>query len=107
MEGKRKYSLGFTAFLQAAGLTTYCSLVALLLWQGNRWFGKVPGYFGPLLFLILFSTSALICALITLYQPFVLWQKKQTDQALKLIVYTTGWLFFFTVIILILLLSIR
>ncbi len=98
---KNRYSLGLIAFLQAAGLIAYCSLVAVLFWQGNRLFGKVPNYLGPMLFLVLFSTSALICAIITLYYPFVLfWQKKQTDKALRLIVYTAGWLIAFTLLIL-------
>lgn len=105
---KNKYSLGLIAFLQAAGLIGYCSLVALLISQGNRLFGKVPNYLGPLLFLVLFSTSALICAIITLYYPFILfWQKKQTNQALKVIVYTVGWLIMFIFLILISLLIIH
>jgi hypothetical protein len=105
---KNKYSLGFVAFLQAAGLIAYCGLVAILFWQGNQLFGKVPSYLGPLLFLVLFTTSALICAIIVLYYPFILfWQKKQSDKALKVIIYTAGWLIVFTFLILTALFVIR
>lgn len=103
MSPKKNYSLTLIAFFQALGLMIYCGLVAVLMWQGNRLFGKVPEYFGPLLFLMLFSTSALICALITLYRPFLLWQEKKTDQALKLVIYTAGWLLMLTIIVLLLL----
>jgi hypothetical protein len=107
MKRKKRYSLGFIAFFQALSLILYCSLIALLFWQGNQWFGKLPNYFGPLLFLVLFSTSALICAVITLSYPFILWQKKQLGQAVRLIIYTSGWLIFFTLLLLILIVLFR
>lgn len=107
MQSKRKYSLGFVAFLQALGLILYCSLVALLMWRGNQLFGHVPSYFGPLLFLILFSTSALVCAIITLGYPFILWQQKKTIQAIKLIICTAIWLTCFTLLLLTLIFLLR
>src|SRR3989344_6608001 len=94
---KRNFSLEFIAFLQASGLLAYCSLVAVVLWNGNRWFGNVAGYLAPLLALVLFTTSALISALLTLgYPALLLWQKKQPARALKLAAYTAGWLALFT-----------
>ena len=95
-------------FFQAVGLTLYCSLVSILFWQGNKLFGNVPNYFGPFLFLIIFTTSALISALITLGYPFLLfWEKKQTKEALKLVGYTAGWLVLIAVLILGILLVVR
>lgn len=89
-------------FLQALGLTIYCGLVSLIFWQGNRLFGNVPNYLGPLLFLIIFTTSALVSALITLGYPFLLfWEKKQTKEALKLVGYTACWLLLIAAILLI------
>ncbi len=108
MEKNKNFSLGLISLLQAFALTSYCSLIALLFWRGNKWFGKAPNYLGPLLFLILFSTSALICALLTLgYPAILLWQKKQTNQAIKLVIYTTGWLFLFTLLIIVFILTTR
>jgi len=108
MKHKIKFSLGFIAFFQALGLMTYCSLVALLIWRGNELFGRMPSYLGPLVGLILFSTSALVCALITLGYPFVIfWIKKKPLEGLKLVIYTTEWLIFFTVFVLTLLILTR
>ena len=45
---KEKHSLGFIAFLQAAGLVTYCSLIATLMFNGSRFFPKVTNFTGPL-----------------------------------------------------------
>lgn len=90
---KRKYPLGVIGFFQALGLVGYCSLIALFISQANKWFGKAPNYFGPLLFLMLFTTSALISALIVGAYPFILYfNKRQTKQAIKLVFYTAGWL---------------
>jgi len=95
---KEKTSLGLISFLQALGLAVYCSLVALLFWRGNELFGKVPNYWGPVLFLIIFTTSALISALLVLGYPFYLWQKKETKKAIRLVGYTTAWLVGFTLL---------
>ena len=89
-------------FLQALGLMAYCSLVGILFWKGNEIFGKVPNYWGPFLFLIIFTTSALVSALITLGYPVKLFfDEKRTDQALKLIFYTACWLVFFAVLLMV------
>jgi hypothetical protein len=91
-EKKEKWSLGFIGFLQAFGLLLYCSLISVLLWNGNKWFGRVPTFTGPLLFLTLFSTSVLVCGLMVGAYPFLLfWEKKKTKEAVKLLVYTTFW----------------
>jgi len=91
-----KLSLGLIGFLQAVGLTAYCSLVGILFLHGNKLFGRKPGFMAPVLFLTVFCTSALISALITLGYPIILiWKKKQTIEALKLVTYTAGWLIVF------------
>jgi len=98
---KRRYSLEFIAFFQALGLVAYCSLVALLIWQGNNWFGKVPNYFGPFLFLTLFTTSALISGIIVGAYPFILYfNKKKTQETIRLVLYTASWLLIFVLAIL-------
>ena len=96
-------NLCLQGFYQALGVVTYCSLVGVLFWKGNQWFGKVPNYLGPLMFLVLFVVSALICALIVFYKPYLLFMEKnnKTD-AVNLIVSTTGWLFLFLLLIMLL-----
>jgi hypothetical protein len=59
-------------------------------------------YFGPLIMLTIFTVSALICALIALSFPFVLWQKGKTKDALKVISYTALWLVSFVIVFLLL-----
>jgi len=97
---KKKFSLGFIAFLQATGLVVYCGLVGLLFWQGDKWVGVPFTFLGPAMFLVLFVASALISALLVLSYPFILfWEKKQTAKALRLVAYTTAWLILYTSLI--------
>lgn len=97
-------ALRYMGFIQAFSLVFYCGLIALLLNNGNKLFGRVPGYLGPLLFLTLFATSALVCGLITLYFPFILfYYKKQTLEAVNLVFYTARWLVLFVLITIVLL----
>lgn len=103
---KEKFSLGFIAFLQALGLVVYCSLVGLLIWQGENIFGPPYTFLGPAMFLVLFVASALISALLILGYPFILfWEKKELVKALKLVVFTIGWLLFFVLLIFLTLLT--
>ncbi|MDO8487831.1 MAG: hypothetical protein Q7S31_00755 [bacterium] len=70
------------SFVQALGLTVYVSLVAVLIWQGNNWFGQLDTLLGPMLFLSLFVFSAAVCGLIFGGYPFwLVWEKKQTKKA--------------------------
>lgn len=96
---EKKFSLGFIAFLQALGLVFYCLLIGIIFWQGETWFGPIFSFVGPALFLVLFVASAIISALLVLGYPFILfWEKKKTFEALKLVIYTTAWLAFFTLL---------
>ncbi len=99
---KQKQNLVKIAFFQALGLATYCSLIGLLLAYGNNIFGKVPNFFGPLLMLMLLSTSVLICGLIALYYPIILiFKKKKPLMAIRLIAHMVFWLIVFILLILI------
>lgn len=105
---KRKCSLGAIGFLQALGLAAYCSLIAFFMFNANKWFGKVDTYFAPFLFLILFTTSALISAIITLGRPFVLYfGESKKIEAIKLVIYTAAWLVVFAIITILLLILLK
>jgi len=98
---KYRPTLLFIAFLQALGVTLYCGLVGLLILNGNHLFGPQINLLGPTLFLLLFITSAVICSLIFLGYPFLLfWEQKQTKKALVLVALSTFWLAFFIFFIL-------
>jgi len=88
------------ALLQALALFIYCSIVGLIFWKGNTWFGTVPNYWGPLLFLILFSTSALVCAICVLgYPVYLFWVKDKKEKAIQIVVYTAAWLIFILILL--------
>jgi hypothetical protein len=96
---KDRTSLCLISFFQAFSLALYCSLVAIMFWKGNNLFGNDSNYWGPVLFLIIFATSALISALLVLGYPlYLIWQKKQIGKALRLIGYTTCWLIGFVLL---------
>lgn len=86
--------------IQAAAVSFYCSLVGFLMWNGNKIFGGGPNYFGPVAFLLLFSTSALICGLMVFYQPYQLFFSNKKKEALDLVLYTAVFLFLFFLIFL-------
>ena len=85
-------------FLQALGITFYCSLIGLILWQGSNIFPKVNAYFGPVMFLILFSLSALICGLMVFGKPYQLFFAGKKKEAINVVISTSVWLFLFLVI---------
>lgn len=85
-------------FLQAGGVSLYCSLVGFLMWNADKMFGNKPNYFGPVAFLLLFSTSALICALLVFYQPYQLFFANKKKEALDLVLFTALFLFLFFLI---------
>lgn len=89
-----------TAFLQALGVVLYCSLISLIFWQGQNWFGRVPNFFGPFLMLIILSTSALVCGLLIFTYPVKLYlQTKKVNRPIKLVLLTAAWLAGFSIII--------
>lgn len=91
-------------FLQALGVTLYCSFVGVLFWKGNEFFGRPDQYVGPVMFLVLFIASAMICALIVFYQPYLLFFGGKKKDAVDTVVNTAAWLFIAFVLFLILVL---
>jgi hypothetical protein len=77
----------------------YCSLVGLIFWRGDKWVGN-PGYAGPVMVLILFVVSALICALIVFYKPYNLFFLGKKGDAIDLVLSTTSWLFVILILLL-------
>ena len=91
------------SFLQATGLVLYCSVVGILFWKGAVLFPKINQYLGPFLMLVIFVSSALICGLIVFAYPVKRYfiTKKFTD-SLKIVAYTSMWMFFYIVFFLLL-----
>lgn len=88
-----KLSPNLLGFLQAVGVTLYCSFVGVLFWKGNEFFGKPDQYVGPVMFLVLFIASAMICALLVFYKPYLMFFGGKKKEALGVVVNTATWLF--------------
>lgn len=88
-----RFSSSLVGFLQALGVVLYCSFIGVIFWKGNEIFGKPDRYVGPVAFLLLFIASAMICALVVFYQPYLLFFDGKKKEALNIIVNTAAWLF--------------
>lgn len=87
-------------FLQALGLVTYISVVALVIQNAMKWFGPFNNFTGPIISLTLLSVSVLICGFISLGYPIKLFFiKKEYQKALKIVGFTTLFLGIFLVLL--------
>lgn len=82
-------------FIQALSVAGYCFLVGIIFWLGPKFFPKANPYFGPVMVLILFSTSVLICGLLVFYRPYRLFFEGKKKEAIDVVVSTSLWLFVF------------
>ena len=90
----------FISFLQGLGLSIYISLVGVIFWNGDEWFGKADNYLGPVLVLTLLVASALICGALALGYPlYIALEKKKLQEAIKIVIYTTLWVVIFFAIV--------
>lgn len=87
------------SFLCSVGLTIYIAVVAWLLQNGEKLFGKFSDLWGPILFLLLFVFSALVSSLLVLGYPIWLYLEKEKKAAIKLLFYNLGWIFIALIII--------
>lgn len=95
----QKLNLTLTSFLNALGIAIYIVGVALLMQNGEKIFGKMDNLFGPVAFLLLFIVSAAITGALALGKPALLYFNNQKKEAIKLFLYTIGWIFLMTVIV--------
>ena len=88
---KPKISIEKLGLLQALGVVAYCTLIGLFIWSGGGLFGLMAPL-APILMLILFSFSVLVCGLLVFYHPYQLFFDGKKKEAADLVLYTTGWL---------------
>lgn len=86
--------------IQALLLGIYITLVGLFIWNANHILGPINNFSGPILFLLLFSTSALICGLIVFYKPYKLFMNGKKTEALRVVIATTVGLFIMLLLVL-------
>ena len=87
------------SFLSAVGVVVYVFLVAGIMLYGEKIFGKMQNFLGPVIFLLLFVFSALITGLLVLGRPVWLYLEKERQAAVKLLLSTTGWLLVIMIVI--------
>lgn len=79
--------------LQALGVTLYCSLIGLVLFNGEKLFGQMNSLIGPITFLLMFSVSAMICGLMVFYKPYQLFLDDKKEKAASVVLSTVAYLF--------------
>lgn len=79
--------------LQAVGVTFYISLVSIVMNNAEKIFGKMNNVIGPVTFLTMFATSALVCGLLVFKKPYELFFDGKKKEAISVVVYTAVSLF--------------
>lgn len=88
-----------TSLFNALATAVYITLVALLMFNGDRIFGSDDNsVITPISVLLLFVVSAGITASFVLLKPVMTYLDGQKKEAVMLLTYTLAWLFFFTII---------
>lgn len=90
MENKKiiKWSL-----INSLGVLVYVSLIATTFQNGEKVFGEMKNFVGPIAFLLLFVFSALVTGLLVLGRPVYLFLDGFKKEAVKMLIYTVGWMF--------------
>jgi hypothetical protein len=94
LKNLNKYPESKIGLVQAISVSLYCGLIGLIMFKGSDIFGSTPNYLGPVMFLLLFCASALICGFLTMAYPLVLFFDDKI-KALKVVLFTILWLFLF------------
>jgi len=77
----------------------YVVFIAWTMSNGEKLFGKMDNFWGPVAFLMLFVFSALMTGSLVLGWPIYLYLNDKKEEAIKLLFYNIGWLFIITVIV--------
>jgi hypothetical protein len=89
----------FHAVGHAILVLLYTSGVAWILFNGQRIFGRVTSFWGPLAVLMLFVVSATIVGSLVLGRLILLYLDGKKNEALRFFDYTVGWLATFTLVV--------
>lgn len=88
------------AFLFALGEGVYITLVALLMFGIQKWFGAKPDpvIIAPIFLLLLLVISAAISGALILGKPILMYLEGRKKEALQLFSMIIGWLVLFLII---------
>ncbi len=80
------------SFLNAFGTVAYIAIIGTVMKNGDKIFGTVDNALAPILFLTLFVLSAAITAGLVLGKPVLMFLSGAKEDAVKLFIFTLGWL---------------
>lgn len=92
----KNLDLARVSFFNTLGAVIYIAAVSLLMANAEKWFGRVNSYLGPVAFLLLFVLSAAVTGALILGRSVLLYLESQKTEAVRLFIYTIGWLVAFT-----------
>ncbi|MDD5618687.1 MAG: hypothetical protein PHG69_06285 [Candidatus Omnitrophica bacterium] len=92
----------FWSFINSAVCFLYVLGIGWFLFNGENIFGKADNFLMPVALLLLLVVSATITGALILGRPILFYLNGYKSEAVKLLLFTIGWLIIFTVIILLL-----
>ena len=95
------------SLFNALGTVIYVMLIATIIMNGERIFGHTQRFLAPVAFLLTFVVSAAITGSLVLGKPVLMYLDGEKSGAMKLFLYTLGWLIAMTIILLIVSVAIR
>ncbi len=81
------------SMIDAVGVFAYVMLVVWVITNGDKIFGQMQNFWGPVSFLLLFIFSALVCGILVFGRPIYLWFDNAKKEAIKMLLFTVGNLF--------------
>lgn len=91
---------------QALGVAAYCSIIGYIMQNGDKIFGEMDNFLGPITFLIMLSVSVLVCGIIVFYKPYKLFFDGKKKEAGDVVLSTATVLIMILAILFIILLFI-
>jgi len=85
--------------IDSLGAFLYISVVAWLMFNGEKIFGRVDNFWGPVAILLLFVLSATVVGALVLGRPIYFYLNGFKKEAMKLLIYTIGCLFYITFLV--------
>ncbi len=88
--------------MNALGTVAYICLVVLGIFNAEKFLGEKETILVPMMMLMLFVLSATITSSLVLGRPLMMYLNGQKVEAVKLFLYTVGWLALYTAIFIVL-----
>jgi SNF family Na+-dependent transporter len=88
----------FWSLVDAVGVFVYVMGVVFIITNGDKIFGQMQNFWGPVAFLLLFVFSALMCGLLVFGRPVYLYLNNFKKEAIKMFLFTVVNIFAITLL---------